>query len=575
MAAIRAEELVQQVLHGRVSRRVFLQRAIQLGLSMPLITAVLAACGGATSPATSAPATGGSAAPAASGGASASPASAGKPGGSLTFGINLEMDSIDPAVTPYAVSHTLMMNVFDPLLWRDKEGKFHPGLAERWETNADGTEYTFALRQGVKFHDGTPWNAAAVKFNLDRIADPATKSGFAVSLIGPYDRTEVIDDRTAKVVLKAPFAPLLDGLSQAFLGMSSPTAVQAKGKDYLRSPVGTGFMKFVEWIEKDHITLERNPDYAWAPPFFAHTGPAYLAKLTFRFYSDDPTRLAALESSDAQLITPIPTSNVKRVEGESKFTVMHAFNPGMPTVLLMNTSKAPTNDLAVRQALNFGLDRQNLIDVGTFGTATPAHGPLGANTPFYSKAVEAVYPFSVDKAKQTLQNAGWVAGGDGIRTKGGQRLTLTYGVTPAAAAYAELIQAQLRTLGVEIQLVQGTAAAITEAMVRGEHNMAGNGWVSSDPVVLTTMFHSKNTKSGYGWHKYSDPKLDEALDAGERTLDEAKRAQVYAEAQKIIMDQAIILPLFVATNSVGVESKYKDVKRDFRNYVWLYDTYVG
>ncbi len=166
-------------------------------------------------------------------------------------------------------------------------------------------------------------------------------------------------------------------------------------------------------------------------------------------------------------------------------------------------------------------------------------------------------------------------GSDGIRAKEGQRLTLTFGVTPGAASYAELVQAQLRALGVDLQLKQGTAAATTEAMVRGDYNTASNGWVSSDPVVLTTMFHSKNVKSGYGWHKYIDPKLDENLDAGERTLDETKRAAVYADAQKIIMEQAIILPLFQAANSVGVEAKYKDVKRDFRNYVWLYDAYVG
>src|SRR4051794_30501694 len=181
-----ADQRARRVLSGTISRRAFIGEATRLGLSLPLISALLAACGatpttaprGSTAPATGggspAPSTSAAASATASGGAKAS--SAGKPGGSLTFGINLEMDSLDPAVTPYAVSHTVMMNVFDPLVWRGNDGKFYAGLAEKWDASADGTAFTFTLRQGVKFHDGTPWNAEALKFNLDHVADPATKS---------------------------------------------------------------------------------------------------------------------------------------------------------------------------------------------------------------------------------------------------------------------------------------------------------------------------------------------------------------------------------------------------------------
>jgi peptide/nickel transport system substrate-binding protein len=334
-------------------------------------------------------------------------------------------------------------------------------------------------------------------------------------------------------------------------------------------------MKFVEWVEKDHITLTRNPDYSWAPAFFAHTGSAYLEKLTYRFYTDDPTRLAALESGDAQLITPIPVSNVKRIEADPKYQVNYAYNPGMPTVAFMNTTKGPTDDLAVRQALIQATDRKALIETGTFGTGKPVYGALWEGTPLYSKEVESLYPYDLDKAKQLLQGAGWVAGADGIRTKGGQKMTVLMNVTPSAASYDELFQSQMRAAGIDLQLTRGTAAAVTEAIVRGDINMALNGWVSSDPVVLTNMFHSKNNKSGYGWAKYADPKLDGLLEEGERTLDEAKRGQIYADVQKIIMQQALIIPLFASANTIGVHARYKDVKRDFRNYVWLYDAYIG
>ena len=177
----------------------------------------------------------------------------GESGGEIIVGLDWEPDNLDPAVTPYAVSHWVMMNIYDTLVWRGTDGTFYPGLAETWEVNEEGTVYTFTLKEGVTFHDGTPFNAEAVKFAFDHIVDPETLSGFASSLLGPYDMTEVIDEYTAAVHFTAPYAPFLDSASQAFLAIPSPTAVQADREAYLRNPVGTGFMKFVEWVpEQSH-----------------------------------------------------------------------------------------------------------------------------------------------------------------------------------------------------------------------------------------------------------------------------------------------------------------------------------
>ena len=186
---------------------------------------------------------------------------AGTPGGSIAIGINREPDNLDPAVTPYAVSHTVMMNLYDPLIWRGSDGEFYQALLKAWETGTDGTSYTFTLRQDVMFHDDTPFNAKAVQKFFDRVADPETKSGFAVNLLGPYDSTEITDDYNLTVKMSAPFAPALDGMSQAFLSITSPTAVEADPTAFLKKPVGTGFMKFKEWVEGDHITMVRNNAY--------------------------------------------------------------------------------------------------------------------------------------------------------------------------------------------------------------------------------------------------------------------------------------------------------------------------
>ncbi|MCC6944770.1 MAG: hypothetical protein IT335_09350 [Thermomicrobiales bacterium] len=312
----------------------------------------------------------------------------GRAGGEIVVGLDYEMDNLDPAVTPYAVSHWVMMNIFDTLVWRGTDGTFYPGLADSWEINEDGTVYTFKLKQGVTFHDGTPFDAEAVKFAFDHIVDPETRSGFASSLLGPYDHTEVIDEFTAAVHFSASYAPFLDSASQAFLAIPSPTAVQADREAFLRNPVGTGFMKFVEWVPNSHITLTRNDDYDWASPVFAHTGPVYLDKITFRFYLDNSTRLAALEAGDANLVQGPLLNEIPRLNESSDFSTNVPMNPGLPSVAFCDTTKAPTDDLAVRQALNIALDRELIVQIGMFGQALPAYGPLWESTPYYSAAVE-------------------------------------------------------------------------------------------------------------------------------------------------------------------------------------------
>lgn len=493
-------------------------------------------------------------------------------GGEIIIGLNLEPDNLDPAVTPFAVSHWVMMNIYDTLVWRGVDGDFYPGLAESWEVSEDGTVYTFKLKDGVTFHDGTPFNADAVKFTFDHIVDPETHSGFASSLLGPYDRTEVLDDLTAEVHFTGPYAPLLDSVSQAFLGIVSPTAVQADPVAFLRNPVGTGFMKFSEWAQKDHITLTRNEDYAWASPLFEHSGPAHLEKVTFRFYEDSPTRLAALEAGDVNLIQTPLYNEVPRLEDSDDFDVNLVMNPGLPVVLFLNTTLAPTDDVAVRKAINLALDKELITTTGMFGVTEPAYGPLWKSTPYYSPAVETVYPFDPEVAKQTLEDAGWTVGGDGIREKDGQKLSFTLTATDFTSPFDELSQSLWKDVGIGVDLQQMDVAASYEAITNGTVNSAPQAWVSSDPVVLTNLFHSRNIDGGFAWSKFSDPHLDELLEQGEKAVNDDDRRAIYAEIQQIIVDNALLVPYYGNPEaSTAFESKYQDIKQDFRNYLWLYD----
>ena len=506
-------------------------------------------------------------------------------GGKLVYGLTLTPSGIDPHVNASSELGIPLTSVYDTLVWQDPsgrasgrslDGEFVPGLAESWEVSDDGLVYTFHLRRDVKFHDGTPFNAQAVKFNLDRIVDPQTKSQKAVFMLGPYDHAEVIDDDTVKVYLKEPFAPLLDSLSQVYLGMASPTAVEKWGLDYQMHQVGTGPFIFKEYIPKDHLTLVRNPDYNWAPAIFDHQGPAYLQEVVFRFFVEPATRVLALEAGEAHVMGEIPPQDAQRLSDDPDFQLIAVALPGTPLMLFMNTQRPPTDDLRVRQALIYAADRKAIVTAIFKNLSPVAYGPLDAVTIGYDEEVARLYDHDPGLAKDLLQEAGWVdADGNGVLEKDGQPLRveaylMDWGFMPEVA---QLLQAQFKAVGVEMQSQLVAYPAALEAAREGRHNLIPFTLSSSDPDILRTFFHSEG---GFNWAKVRDPKLDELLDEGARTLDPGKRRELYAEAQQIIMAEALILPIRDYVNLNAASAQVKGLRYDSRGWFpWLYDVYLA
>jgi peptide/nickel transport system substrate-binding protein len=497
-------------------------------------------------------------------------------GGKLVIGLQSEpSDNIDPHVTPWAVSHNIMMNVYDTLVWQDPaDGSFKPGLADSWEAAPDGTSYTFKLKTGVKFHDGTDFNADAVKFSFDRIADPATKSGFSANLLGPYAGTDVVDPQTVKVTFKTPYAPFLDSASQAFLGFVSPAAVAKYGADFgVTAAVGTGPFMFKEWVRADHLTLVKNPDYNWAGGVFTHNGAPYLDEITFRFISDDETRTGTLQSGETQLIELVPASDIQTLKDDG-LQILAGKAPGIPTIIMINTAKAPTDDPAVRKAIIQGTDAQSIIDTVYFGVYDPAHGPLAKASWAYNSEIEGMYPFDAAAANKTLDDAGWTLNGD-FREKGGQKLSLEYVIT-SFDKHAELWQSQMRDIGVDVHISQVDNGTWISSGSQGGQNVTGIGWISSDPVILEHLFHSRNVGTGFNWCFLKDDQLDQLLDQGTGEVDQAKRKDIYGQAQTIIMEQAAVLPLYDQIGYNGIAKNVNDVRTDARGwYRWLYDAWMS
>ncbi|MFZ5918999.1 MAG: ABC transporter substrate-binding protein [Chloroflexota bacterium] len=500
-------------------------------------------------------------------------------GGEITYGLTLVVSGIDPHAGSSSELGIFLTSVYDPLVWQDTEGNFYPGLAKDWEISDDGTVYTFYLRDDVTFHDGEPFNAEAVKVNFDRIVNPDMNSRKAVYMMGAYDHTEVVDDYTVKVHFTEPYAPFLDSVSQVYLAMASPKALEEWGFElYAEHQVGTGPFMIQEYVAKDHVVLVKNPDYNWAPEFMMHQGPAYLDKITFRFYPDAATRVPALESGEAQIMGEIPPIEANRLMSDSRFAIYPTDIPGQSLQMFINASKAPTDDLRVRQALIYGCDREAIVNGIFRGFSPVAHGPLGRTTPFYYDGVEGMYPYDLEMARSLLDEAGWVdSDGDGIRDKDGQPLTLNtvlmgWGSMPEVGT---AMQGLYRQLGVNLEITIPSYPAALEAARNNEHHLIPMAISSSDPDILSSYFHSRNIEGGFSWSKYSDAEMDEWIDEGARSSDPEKRAGLYANAQMRIMEEALIIPIRDYVNLNGAHASVKGLRYSLQGWFpWLYDVYV-
>lgn len=505
-------------------------------------------------------------------------AAAPKEGGRLVYGLTLAPSGIDPHIDASSELGIPLTSVYDTLVYQDLDGSFVPGLAERWEIAPNGQTYTFYLRRDVQFHDGTRFDAHAVKFNLDRIASPETMSRKARGMLGTYSHTEVVDDFTVKVHFEQPYAPFLDSLSQVYLGMASPAAVQQWGAEYQLHQVGTGPFIFQEYVPNDHLTLVRNPDYAWAPSVYLHNGPAYLDEIFFRFYVDPAVRALALESGEADVMGEIPPQDAARLEANPEFSLYRVAIPGQPLQFFISTENPPTDDPLVRQALLYATDQQTIVDTIFQGYSPPAHGPLSAVTLAYNDEVVELYPYDPDRADALLKEARWIdSDGDGIREKEGQPLLLrgyvmSWGYLPEVG---QLLQAQLREIGVDLQTELVAFPAAVEAAGQGLHHLAPMTFSGSDPSLLGTTYLSSNAEGGFNWSKVRDAEIDRLLAEGLTQLDASARLALYASAQTRIMDLGLVLPIRDYVNLNAARITVHGLRYDRQGWFpWLYDTYL-
>ena len=501
-------------------------------------------------------------------------------GGELVFASWDEPISLDPHNTATAGLNADRL-IFDTLVIQASDFKHYPALAESWEVSPDGKIYTFKLKRNAKLHDGSPVNAQAVKFSLDRVTGPGVKANFTISLTGVYETTEVVDDYTARVVMKQPFAPMLDGLADGYFAIVSPAAVEKYGKDFDRNPVGSGPYIFQEWQSKSHVSVKRNPDYAWGSTMFKHQGPSYPDRLTIRLIPDSQTRMATLETGEIQVAEMIPPEEVDRLKQNPKLQIMSQVAPGTAWQLQINTTQPPLDDLRLRQALEYAVNQEDITKVLFKGALPAAHAPLAKGTLGYDDSIAKMYSFDPARAKAALEQAGWKPGGDGIREKDGKKLNISINIVSSSIQalpikMAELVQAQLRDVGIFLEIRQTDTAALFAIMNEGSQQIIYGRRGGSDPDVIRPLFHSSFFgKSPVARIRFKDDRLDQLLSQGSEELDRTKRQAIYKEIQEIIFKNALVVPLWDHTDFVGAQAGVRGVSMDPHGYVNLYDAWVA
>ena len=464
-----------------------------------------------------------------------------------------DADRLDPQRTTVGPSMWVNSLIYDSLLVADEEGNYYSHLAESWDVSEDGTTWTFHLREGVKFHDGTDFNADAVVKTFDRYLDPETQAP-SPWVLGKPTEYVAVDDMTFRVTYEkswAPFAALAVWYPQ-LAGILSPAAIEQYGMDYGLDPVGTGPFMFEEWVPGDHITLVRNPNYNLPPePFYTEAGPSKTERIVLKVLPDPTVRLEALLKGETQvMIHDIAPKDVVTLREDPNVS---ADSFPSPVILYfgMNVEKPPTNELAVRKALAYTFDRQAIIDAVYYGLAEPAYGYIpprftgaGYSSDYLRDELNLLY--DAEKAGSILDEAGWKMGAGGIREKDGQKLELVFwseNISPWKDI-AEALQAQAFEVGIQLNLESFDSPTFWGTLKEGRMNAwFGRGSFPTQDF-LSYHFDSANMPAT-NRYRYSNPKVDSLLLEARNSFEPSEWARIYGEVETIVVGEDIVaVPLF-------------------------------
>jgi nickel transport system substrate-binding protein len=446
--------------------------------------------------------------------------------------------------------------IFDPLVNYADDGTIQPGLAESWETSADSLTLTFKLRQDVKFQDGTPFNSEAAKWNFERWVNVADHDWLPIST--KIAAIETPDPATLVLKLKEPYYAALQELSLVRpVRFLSPKSVNAQGK--FSQPVGTGAWQ-LEQITPQQLSFVPNPNYWGEKPT--------LSKVVFDVIPDPQTRVAALLSQEVNLVggeylSGVPIDSIPTLKSNSQIEVLTA--EGTTTYIMrVNYRRSPFNDADFRQALNYAIDRDAINQQVFKGLATPATGFFAPSVPYVSYDKADRYTYQPEQAKALLNKAGWQTA-NGALTKAGKPLTLTMLVNPnlfpQVKPMSEIIQAELKELGIALQLRSVDDSSMVEVLKKGDYDitLGLNYGAPYDPHSSIKDFFASSTNSTDDRY-YTDPTLDQMVSQVLKTTDEGDRKTQYSKIFAYMDEQSVAIPLLFSQRIYAIDKSIKGFK---------------
>jgi peptide/nickel transport system substrate-binding protein len=507
-------------------------------------------------------------------------------GGTLTYATgDAEPTCLDPHVGGNYPQALVSTQYLESLVSLDKDGKILPWLASDWEQSEDGLTWTFTIRDGVSFTDGTPLDAEAVRANLAHVQDPATLSSTGYLALGKVTKAEAVDERTLRLTLSAPDSALLESLSQPWLAIESPAGL-ARGMDAnCAQPIGTGPFTVDAWEKQNSITLVRNDDYNSPPGDAAHDGPAHLERIVWRFLPDSASRYAALQAGEADVIDNAQPDTIVQAQNADGLEELDAPRPGSSNRLELNSGKAPFDDVRVREAFIRAVNVDDAVQGLFLGTAERSYSPLSSVEPLaYSEP--DLFEYDPDAANDLLDAAGWTQRDSaGYRVKGGERLSLRLPVStnqsiPAEQSLFEQLQAGAKDVGFEIVLDPLDLSSWYGALGENDYDLVSAPYTKVGPDVLRILYESSGTTpapSGYfaNHAQVRDPALDDLLIRASQVSDPDERAQLYKDAQRKVLEGFYILPLYDQQNTYLLRDDVKGLRAlPTVSAPTLYDTWL-
>lgn len=506
---------------------------------------------------------------------SSDPATAqpGKSGGTLTFAVGSDAGCVDPQQVGSNDTIYSVRQLVDSLTDQDPQtGKIVPWLAQSWDVSSDATTFTFHLRAGVTFSDGTPLTAQVVKDNFDAVPNLGALATLAQGYLNGATTTAV-DAQTVKVTFPKPNAQFLQATSTHSLGIVADASTKLSAQDRCsKGIVGSGPFTLEKYVPNQEIDLVKRSGYAWGSALFTKSGEAYLDKVVFKIVPEAGVRTGSLTSGQVDAIGAVGKADESVLQA-SGVTLAARANPGVVFNIGLNNSKPLFTDKAVRQAISYAIDRQAIVSSQLPTGTQPATSILSHTTPYYTD-LSADLTFDQAKAKSLLATDGWAAGPDGILAKNGTRLSFTiswftnYGPNQPSL---ELIQQQLKAVGIDAQLKQLQIADVVKVQQSGDFDALWGNLTRADPDILRTQYLS----TGFNAYRLPASDLDTVLTAQAAAADTAKRQDLVTQAQQDIVSNAYAIPVFELQSVLGTSPTVHNLAFDASSRIQLHDTWIG